>query len=497
MALINKKSIKIEILNIIFFSTFFTTAILGSLSFNFSKNRLVSMLGESIKGIAATTASFIKADDIILILYKVEDLKIKRLAATSPAFSRIYEKRADSEISAKDEMLSQAILSYDKYVELLSNIKKMNKIESPINVYVKDGNRLKLVLTSDAVMLIGAEYAIRPEASLALTTDSPQATGLYKDKDGTWISAYAPIPSQRQVVIEINNRIDSYIKRLRRELVVIILACLMLFSGMTLFGYKLVGKLASFIKRLDETATELEKENYEVNINIESEDEIGHLAKTFEKLRDSIKRKIDELRISLIREKKAHLESIIALTNAIELRDPYTRRHLRRVEGYALLIAKKLRLSPEEIEKLRYACYLHDIGKLDIETSILHKVKLSKDEFEEVKKHSEKGAKIVEGIQFLTEIRDIILHHQEHYDGKGYPDGLAGEKIPLLARIVAVADAFDAMTTDRPYKAKISFKEALDNIKKGAGTQFDPNICSIFLEYRDSIEEIADKHFSG
>ena len=101
---------------------------------------------------------------------------------------------------------------------------------------------------------------------------------------------------------------------------------------------------------------------------------------------------------------------------------------------------------------------------------------------------------IIEGIPFLRDVKSLILSHQERYDGKGYPRGLKGEEIPLLARVVAVADAFDAMTTDRPYRSKIGFQKAMDTIEKNAGTQFDPKVCAAFLKYRNTIERIAGKH---
>ena len=190
------------------------------------------------------------------------------------------------------------------------------------------------------------------------------------------------------------------------------------------------------------------------------------------------------------------MESVLALTNIIELRDPAMRQHLYRVEKYALLIAKAMRLGREDIIKLRYSCYLHDIGKIGVESALLQKVKLSKEDFEEIKRHSEKGAKVIEGIQFLQEAKDVVLYHQERYDGKGYPKGLKGDEIPLLARVVAVADSFDAMTTDRPYKPKVSFQEAMRNIEEGSGTQFDPKVCEAFLKYRGKIEKIAKRHFT-
>ena len=496
--ILKPKSIQSEILDIVFLSIFFITAALGYFTLNFSKSRLVAMLGESSKGIAITAANFITGDDLLMIQDNIAGIKEKYLAVTNPAFSNVYEKTGGEE-TAKSGTLNKASEKYWKYVNILSNVKNANKIESPINIYIQDRDRLKLLVSSDKALLIGAEYSARPEAEKAISTNVAQATRIYKDKDGMWISAFAPIqftePQKARAIIEINYKIDQYIDKLRRELVMIVLLCFMGLLGTAVLGYHLVNNLVSTIKKLDDVASELEKEHYNIPIEIESENEIGHLAKTFEALRTSIKKKIEELRLSLIEEKKAHLESIIALTNAIELRDPYTRQHLYRVNEYALLIAKVLHLGQRDIEKLRYSCYLHDIGKIYIEDSLLQKSNLSKEELEDIRQHSEKGAKIIDGIPFLHGVKDVILHHQERYDGTGYPSGLKGEEIPFLARIVSVADAFDAMTTDRPYRPKIGFSAAMDVIENGAGTQFDPKIAKAFLKYRDSIEKIAKKHF--
>ncbi len=480
------------------------------------------MLGDSSKGIATTAANFINGDDLVVFQNKVDAIRQRRLAATSPVFADVYKRALESikpkylsttipslpapaesakspkSDIAKDE-IGLVIENYSRYVGLLSNVKEANKIESPINVYLPDQNRLVLILSSDKAMLIGAKYLMRPEAKKALSSNVPQSTGIYKDKDGMWISAFAPIvlvsSPGTQALVEINYKIDLYINKLLRELSIIILVCLVGFFGTAALSYNLVNQLVSIIKKLDEATSNLKKENYNIRIKAESQDEIGHLAETFEELRISIRNKIDELRASLFKEKRAHLESIITLTNAIDLRDPYTRKHLYRVDKYALLIAKAMRLSSKEIEKLRYGCYLHDIGKLYIEDSLLKKTRLTNAEIEEIKKHPENGAKIIEGIPFLQDAKDIILYHQEHYDGKGYPKGLKGTHIPFLARIVAVADAFDAMTTDRPYQPRIGYKEAMDRIEKDAGIQFDPQISKAFLKYRDKIEKIAKKHF--
>ena len=456
------------------------------------------MLGDSSKAIAATAANFISADDIALIRKNIAGLKESHLAAASPEFSHVYEKMDESE-KAGGATLNLAIEKYLKYMKLLANVKEVNNISSPINIYVKDKNRLRLILSSDRTLLLDVPYSMRPEAENAFSSNSPQSTKVYKDKDGMWISAFAPISSpaspSAQAIIGIDNKIDLYLARLKSELLMIIMVCLLGFLGAAALGYELVNNLSAAIKKLNIMAGELERENYNIRVEVKSENEIGHLAETFEKMRLSIRKKIDELKLSIIKEKRAHLESIIALTNAMEVRDPYTKKHLYRVDKYAMLIAKAMRLPKGDIEKLRYGCYIHDIGKIYLEGDLLEKKKLSESEYIDIKKHSEKGSKIIEGIPFLKEVKEIILYHQEHYDGTGYPKGLKGKDIPLLARIVAVTDAFDAMTTDRPYRPKLDFKEALSNIEKGAGTQFDPDVCKAFLKYRNVIEKIANKHF--
>ena len=494
------KSIKTEVLSIVFLATFIITAALGGLSFYFSKNRLVTMLGESIKGVAATSSNFINIQDLLLILNNSKDISKRYRAVKDKGLAHILEKQSESEPLGEAGYADRAISLYIKYAQLLLNIKKMNNIDSPINVYVRDMHRLRLILTSDNAMLTGTSYTMRPEAEMALAASAPQATRIYKDRDGTWISAYAPILyqplSKALAVIEINQKIDLYVQKLDQEVWIILLVCLVGFFSTALLSYQLVNRVARAVRKLDETAMELDMDNYDIRIDIKREDEIGHLARTFEKLRSSIREKIDELRLSLAREKKSHMESVLALTNIIELRDPAMRQHLYRVEKYALLIAKAMRLGREDIIKLRYSCYLHDIGKIGVESALLQKVKLSKEDFEEIKRHSEKGAKVIEGIQFLQEAKDVVLYHQERYDGKGYPKGLKGDEIPLLARVVAVADSFDAMTTDRPYKPKVSFQEAMRNIEEGSGTQFDPKVCEAFLKYRGKIEKIAKRHFT-
>jgi len=173
---------------------------------------------------------------------------------------------------------------------------------------------------------------------------------------------------------------------------------------------------------------------------------------------------------------------VSALASSIDAKDPYTHGHSKRVTMYSLAIANALGLDDEEKEDLELAGYLHDIGKIGMPQDILQKpMTLSDDEFEVVKRHPANGVKILENLKNLKNVSKFILHHHERMDGTGYPSGLAGEDIPLGSRILAVADAFDAITSNRPYRKASRTKEALLEIEINAGRQFDPVVVGVFV----------------
>ena len=172
-----------------------------------------------------------------------------------------------------------------------------------------------------------------------------------------------------------------------------------------------------------------------------------------------------------------------SLVAAIEAKDNYTRGHSDRVVRFSVQIAKSLGLPEDEIQVLSWAALLHDIGKISIEDEILHKPgKLTAEEYEIIKGHPETGARMLEPITQLYAILPAIRHHHERFDGGGYPDGLEGESIPLLARIIAVADTYDSIVTTRPYRGEQPRARALQVIGEGAGSQFDPGVAAAFLE---------------
>ena len=197
--------------------------------------------------------------------------------------------------------------------------------------------------------------------------------------------------------------------------------------------------------------------------------------------------------------KSASLDTVRVLSEAVELKDPYTRGHCERVAQYALGIAKRLNLPEEETKYLKYASYLHDCGKIGIENQVLNKAsKLTDREWDSIKRHTEMGERIVKQVRLLRKLAPLIRSHHEHYDGSGYPDGLAKDQIPIGARIIAVADAYDAMTSDRPYRKALSTEKAIRILSEEKGRQFDPLVVKHFLEFlREEKSDIRKSSLTG
>ena len=187
------------------------------------------------------------------------------------------------------------------------------------------------------------------------------------------------------------------------------------------------------------------------------------------------------------------LTTIRALALALEAKDRYTYGHADRVARLSVEIGKALGLSELELEQLQYAGILHDIGKIGVRDEILNKPgRYTPEEYEEMKKHPVIGARIVSGIDSLETVSLWIRHHHERYDGGGYPDGLRGEEIPLGSRIIAVADAFDAMLYDRPYKAGRPLPEVIEELKQCSGSHFDPKVVEIILSLITDAEKVSE-----
>ncbi len=189
---------------------------------------------------------------------------------------------------------------------------------------------------------------------------------------------------------------------------------------------------------------------------------------------------------------ETYLATMTTLAQVVEAKDLTTRGHLDRTHSYGLALAHRIAPDMAGLPEIGYGFFLHDIGKVGIPENILRKTgPLSGDEWEVMRTHPTIGAQIVAPIRFLGSAVDVIQHHHERFDGGGYPAGLRGDDIPLAARVFSVADSFDAMTSDRPYRGALSLERALEEIEDGAGTQFDPSVVDAFLQMMEERQGVG------
>ena len=241
--------------------------------------------------------------------------------------------------------------------------------------------------------------------------------------------------------------------------------------------------IARPIRALAERSREIASGNYQQRVELKTHNEIGDLAHNFNSMSAAIERAVDQLKKAANENHLLFINSVRMLAAAIDAKDPYTRGHSERVARYSIAIGKNLHLSEPDMRSLRISALLHDVGKIGIDDRILRKPgALSDDEFEVMKGHPAKGAAIMSGVAQLIDIIPGMKYHHEKWGGGGYPENLEGEQIPMQARIVAIADTFDAMTTNRPYQKAMELSYVVDKIKSFAGTRFDPRVVEAFVQ---------------
>jgi HD-GYP domain-containing protein (c-di-GMP phosphodiesterase class II) len=248
-------------------------------------------------------------------------------------------------------------------------------------------------------------------------------------------------------------------------------------------GWVSARSITTPIQQLAESTRSIAKGDFSKKITIKSKTEIGELAETFNKMTADLELYIEQIKRALKENKELSLGTIRALAAAIDEKDPYTKGHSDRVTNYSIIIARNMGLDEKRIETIRISALLHDVGKIGIEDKVLKKPgALTDDEFDVMKQHPVKGAHIMGSIEQMREMIPGMKHHHEQWDGNGYPDRLKGEAIPLIARIIGVADTFDAMTTNRPYQKAIELEYTLKKIKGNAGIKFDPQVVDALMK---------------
>ena len=266
-------------------------------------------------------------------------------------------------------------------------------------------------------------------------------------------------------------RTDSGVTELNRQALAFVLTVILV---SVLFGYFFAVGISGPIRILAASTRAISRGEFHQRSPVQGAAEISELAENFNKMAGDIEEYIERLKEAAEENRELFIGSIRMLAAAIDEKDPYTRGHSGRVAKYSTLIGQELGLSAQELDKLRIAALLHDVGKIGVEDRVLKKPgALTPEEFELMKQHTVKGANIMRPVSQLKEMLPGIELHHEHIDGRGYPYGLRGPQVPLMARIIGVADTLDAMTTNRPYQSAMDIDYALNRIKALAGSKFD------------------------
>jgi len=246
-----------------------------------------------------------------------------------------------------------------------------------------------------------------------------------------------------------------------------------------LFGYFFAVGISEPIRGLAASTRAISRGEFHQRTPVGGAAEISELAENFNLMASDIEEYIERLKEAAEENRELFIGSIRMLAAAIDEKDPYTRGHSGRVAKYSTLIAQEMRLSPDELDKLKIAALLHDVGKIGVDDRVLKKPgSLTPEEFDIMKTHTTRGANIMRPVSQLKDMLPGIELHHEHMDGRGYPYGLSGPQIPVMARIIAVADTLDAMTTNRPYQSAMDLEYALGRIKALAGSKFDQTIVT-------------------
>ena len=288
------------------------------------------------------------------------------------------------------------------------------------------------------------------------------------------LGTYSPVTSLDWAVVAQKPTRQAYrdVYEMQRSARLLALLAVLLSVGVSIFAAR---RITNPLHILTESSRALARGDFSQRVLLRSRTEIGELAQTFNTMSEELERFIEDLKRAADENRALFMGSIQMLAGAVDEKDPYTRGHSDRVTRYSLLIAKEMKLPSSFLEILQVSAQLHDVGKIGIEDHILKKPgALTEEEFEVMKTHTTKGANILRPVTQLAEMLPGIELHHEALDGRGYPYGLQGDQIPLLARVIAVADTFDALTTNRPYQQAHTPEQALEIIKNLAGKRLDP-----------------------
>jgi putative nucleotidyltransferase with HDIG domain len=320
--------------------------------------------------------------------------------------------------------------------------------------------------------LVEQIQALPPELR---TTENKTFTETVNKHSVEMIGTYSTFPEVNWAVIAERRldqaRADAGVTELNRQALAFVIVVVL---TAILIGYFFAVGISGPIRGLAASTRAISRGEFHQRSPVRGASEISELAENFNKMASDIEEYIEKLKEAAEENRELFIGSIRMLAAAIDEKDPYTRGHSGRVAKYSTIIGRELGLSNDELDKLRISALLHDVGKIGVEDRVLKKPgALTQEEFDLMKQHTVKGANIMRPVSQLKEVLPGIELHHEHMDGRGYPYGLSGQQIPLMARIIGVADTLDAMTTNRPYQSAMDIEFALNRIKSLTGSKFD------------------------
>jgi putative nucleotidyltransferase with HDIG domain len=378
-----------------------------------------------------------------------------------------------------------AVVSIDRLLARIQDASVRDRTVYIVDVHghiVAYPNTREFVPGQDVTSLSPMVKQVRELPQELRATETMRFTLAAKDKGSRveMIGTYSTIPELRWAVIAQrgldNARLDAGVKELTAQALSFVVV--VTFVAL-IFGYLFALGITRPIRGLVESTRAMSRAEFHERVEVRGAAEIGELADTFNQMAGHIEQYVDKLRLAAEENHELFLGSIRMLAAAIDEKDPYTRGHSGRVARYSTIIGHGMGMNVEDLDRLRIAALLHDVGKIGVDDRVLKKPgKLTDEEFDLMKQHTIKGANIMRPVGQLKDVLPGIELHHERMDGKGYPYGLPGEQIPLMARIIAVADTLDAITTNRPYQSAMDLDFALERIRSLAISRFDPEVVA-------------------
>ncbi len=434
------------------------------------------------------------------IRFKASLYVLALLILTTLAFSiialRIMNQNIHGEVLKRVETLSRGAAAVAGYNLISQDLLGLDNIVYRVKTTNPD-------IESMAIIDLKGEILVHSDTRKVGETFRPAAGGLMqKSEDGTTVHE---IPGPVKQLYEIQTPIGFMEKRLGSVVLTFNKSVLIKAQGevrkriLAVFGFLLlIGVTSSVllttvmtkpVQELSKGVTELKEGRRSRPLRIYSQDEFGKLTESFNEMTALITSQKNSLSQYAEELEEAYVSTVRVLAAAIDARDAYTLGHSTRVARLSLELGRNLGMNPGELEELEIACLFHDVGKIKIPDSILQKRdKLDRSERREMRRHPEYGAEILAKAPSLLKYIPAVKYHHEWYDGSGYPDGLAGDKIPRAAIIISLADVYDAMTSDRPYRDALSSEQARDEIAALGGKQFDPEMAARFIQMLKSMK---------